>query len=663
MLRNLSLFIFALIFITCAGLQTGTQTDAGTVVQTYEKTWNAQLTQAQELFKQLESYEGPQTVESILVPYDELQIITFGGLTTANLQSNVHPDPAMRTSAEAAMQAFSNLLTDIGLSRPIYEAVAGVDVSGEPTDTRRFVELILQEYRRSGVDKDDATRARIRQLNEDLVGIGQEFGRNIRDDVRSITLTSVEELDGLPEDYIDSHQPGEDGTIIINTDYPEYYPFMTYAHSDARRKELYRARLQRATPQNLEVLDQLIAKRHELATLLGYATWADYITENKMVKTADAVQAFVDQLTEAGKPALERDYAILLERLQQIDPSATSIGIWQRYYLPELIQREKFNYDSQETRQYLAYDKVRDGLLSLTGQLFGVTYKRLDDPAWHPDVEVYELWSGSDLLGKFYLDMHSREGKYKHAAQFTVLPGVAGKQLPEAALVCNFPGGLSDPSGLMGHNQVQTFFHEFGHLLHEIFSSQHRWSGLAGIAEYDFVEVPSTIFEEWAWDLTTLQTFATNAQGEVIPEALVEKMRASRMFAQAIWTQRQVALSAISLDLYNRDPQGLNTTELIAEIQDKYNPYTYMDGTCIQCSFGHLDDYSAVYYTYMWSTVIAVDMFSEFEKAGLLNPEVSQRFRKAVLEPGSSKGGTEMVRDFLGRDYSFEAFEKWLSGE
>jgi len=371
----------------------------------------------------------------------------------------------------------------------------------------------------------------------------------------------------------------------------------------------------------------------------------------------------VDQLTEAARPALERDMTLLLERFKQIDPEATSIGIWQRYYLPELISRETYDYDSQETRPYFAYDKVRDGLLTLTSRMFGVTYTRLEETAWHPNVEVYQLWSGEDLLGKFYLDMHPREGKFKHGGLFTIAPGVTGKQLPEAAIVCNFPGGENDQPGFMGHNQVRTFFHEFGHLLQVLFSGHHRWISLSGIAEFDFVEVPSTIMEEWTWDLASLHTFATNADGEPIPEELVSRMQASRMFAHALWIQRQVALSAIALNFYNRDPQDVNTTTLLKEVQDRYNPYQYMDDTYLQCNFSHLSGYSALYYTYLWSMVIARDLFSEFEKGGLLNPEVALRFRESILEPGALKSGTELVRDFLGRDYSFDAFEMWLKGD
>ncbi|UCH63117.1 MAG: Zn-dependent oligopeptidase [Fidelibacterota bacterium] len=663
MLRHFALMALAMTVFYCAGPRTGDRTVDSQEVTTYQETWKAELAEAQDILEQLETLEGPGTVETVLEPLNDLLMIVITGVSSANLQANVHPDPAMRSAAEEAQQVFSNLNTDIGLSRPIYEAVAGLDVSGETADTRRFVELILRDYRRSGVDKDEETRERIRQLQEELVGISQEFGRNIREDVRSIQLAGTEDLDGLPQDYIDTHQPGEDGVITITTDYPEFYPYMTYAHSELRRKGLYQAFLQRAYPQNLDVLDRMMDRRYELANLLGYPTWADFVTEIQMIRTPQATQTFVDQLTEAARPALERDMALLLERLKQIDPQAASIGIWQRYYLPELISRETYDFDSQETRPYFAYDKVRDGLLTLTSRMFGVTYTRLEETAWHPSVEIYQLWSGDDLLGKFYLDMHPREGKFKHGGMFRIAPGVDARQLPQAAIVCNFPGGENDQPGFMGHNQVRTFFHEFGHLLQTLFSGHHRWISLSGIAEFDFVEVPSTIMEEWTWDLASLHTFATNADGEPIPEELVSRMQASRMFAYALWIQRQVALSAIALNFYNRDPLDVNTTTLLKEVQDRYNPYLYMDDTCLQCNFSHLSGYSALYYTYMWSMVIARDLFSEFEKGGLLNPEVAMRFRESVLEPGALKSGTELVRDFLGRDYSFKAFEVWLKGD
>jgi thimet oligopeptidase len=215
----------------------------------------------------------------------------------------------------------------------------------------------------------------------------------------------------------------------------------------------------------------------------------------------------------------------------------------------------------------------------------------------------------------------------------------------------------------MEHNDVETFFHEFGHLLHHVFGGHTRWAGLSGVSnEWDFVEAPSQMLEEWVWDPNVLSTFARHYENNTpIPAEMVKKMKAADEFGKGLWVRQQMFYAALSLNLHNRDPKSLDSTKLMAELQEKYTPFKYVDGTYMHESFGHLDGYSAIYYTYMWSLVIAKDLFSVFQKEGLMNPEPAKRYRTAVLEPGGSKPAAKLVEDFLGRPYSFKAYEEWLN--
>jgi thimet oligopeptidase len=597
----------------------------------------------------------------VLEPLNDLWLTVDRGLNTASLYRNVHPDSDLRNVADVCEQSFQKLITDIGLSRPLYDAVHAVDVAGEDEVTQRYVRHVLRDFRRAGVDKDEATRANVRRLREELVKIGQQFNKNIREDVRRIALDSVDELEGLPEDYISAHQLNADGKIVITTDYPDYIPFSTYARSDARRLELYKEFRRRGHPANEQILASLLQRRYELARLLGYDNWAEYITEDKMIKTATAARSFIEKVADVSKERSKRDYGELLAHLRTEQPDAERVGDWQKSYIEEQLLREKYSFDSQALRQYFPYDGVRDGVLGLTAELFDVEYVRVDVPVWHEDVEAYELRDGGEVIGTFYLDMHPRDGKYKHAAAFPIRTGVAGKQKPEAALICNFPGGDSS-RGLMEHDQVETFFHEFGHLLHHLFGGNHRWLGVSGFnTEWDFVEAPSQMLEEWAWNGAALNTFARNAEGEAIPEDLIAEMNRARDFGKGIQVRHQMFYAAVSLGYYDRDPTGIDTTAVLRELQARYSPFDYVDGTYFQLSFGHLDGYSAIYYTYMWSLVIAKDLLSVFEKNGLMNPDVAARYREHILEPGGSKDADAMVRDFLGRDYTFDAFAEWLN--
>ncbi|MBN8465810.1 Zn-dependent oligopeptidase [Corallococcus exiguus] len=600
--------------------------------------------------------------KDVLELFDESSAALDDAAARASVVRHTHPEVALREAAEAAEQTIENLANDIRMDRGVYDVLAAVSLANEDAATRKWMEKVLRDFRRAGVDRDEATRARVKALQEELVRIGQEFSRNISQDTRKVSLPPSA-LDGLPEDYVRAHAPGEDGQVRISTDYPDLVPFLTYARDGKAREELWRANRQRGYPANVNVLQSLVQKRHELATLLGYPHWAAYATEDKMVRTADAAGTFIRKIADASEERMKRDYAVLLERKRKDDPKADQVNPWDSGYLDDRVKAEQYAFDSQTVRPYFEYTRVKQGVLDLTARLFGVTYRLVKDvPVWHPDVEAYDVYEGTTLKGRFFLDMHPRADKYKHAAQFTLTSGKSGRRLPEGALICNFPKPGTEPA-LMQHGDVETFFHEFGHLLHHIFGGHTKWAGLSGVrTEWDFVEAPSQMLEEWARDVTCLQTFAKHYQtGEALPAELVERMLAADEFGKGLFVRQQMFYAALSLELYRRDPKNLDATALVRELQGQYIPFPYLEGTYFHLTFGHLDGYSSNYYTYMWSLVIAKDLFTVFQTKGLLNPEPAQDYRRAVLEPGGSDDAARLVHHFLGRDYDFRAYEAWLN--
>ncbi|HEY8941732.1 MAG TPA: M3 family metallopeptidase [Cellvibrio sp.] len=594
---------------------------------------------------------------NLLDDINRLDIILDKQMNLAGLYANVHPQPEIRAAAEQCEQNLVSLISEISLSRPLYNQIANIDLATLDQEDHRFVEHMLRDYKRSGVDKDDATRARIKSLNEEINLIGQQFDKNIRDGSRQLILDSSADLKGLPQDYIDAHKPDEQGKIILTTAYPDYFPFMQFAENDELRKKFYVLFRQQAYPENKQVLQQLLAKRYELARLLGYKNFSEYITEDKMIKSPANAQSFIDKVSQLANPRAETEYNELLKRLQKIDPSAKKVADWQKLYIEHLVKKEKYDVNSQEVRKYFHYDNVREGIFDLTETMFGVTIRPWNTLVWHESVNAYEVVEKGKVIGRFYLDMHPREGKYQHAAQFSIVSGLKDVQLPEAALICNFPNTL------MEHTDVETFLHEFGHLMHDLFAGvDQRWVYFSGTkTELDFVEAPSQMLEEWVWDATTLATFARNEKGEVIPPELVKKMVKARDFGKALWTKHQLFYAALSLGFYNQDPALLEIDKKMAEIQANYSPFGYVNDTYFYASFGHLNGYSSLYYTYMWSLVIAADMHSEFLKKGLRNSDLANHYRETVLAPGGKKDAAQLVEDFLGRPYSFEAFAKDLS--
>ena len=606
----------------------------------------------------LEGFEGIPTAENYLEPYNAVLVSATNMAYTAGTLAGVSPDEGVRKAADDCSQSLTSVFSDYSLSRPLYERVSQVELATADADTQRFVEKQLKAFHLSGVDKDDATRARIKALNEELTVVGQEFDNNIRDSVLYLELDSADQLAGLPQDYIDAHPPGEYGKIRISTQYPDLFPFMNYAKSDELRHQLSLLRNNLAYPQNQAVLEKLLALRFELAQLLGYENYAQWVTADKMVGSPQRVESFLEELKGYTTESQGREYAMLLARLRQDKPEASKVESWQAAYLEEKVKAEDYQVDSKEVREYFSYNHTRDGIFMLVQDLFNVQIKPWQTYTWDESVEAYELWDGDQLIGNFFLDMHPRSNKYQHAAQFPFRNGITGVQTPLAVLVCNFPSG----DGLMEHGDVETFLHEFGHLMHTMLSGGHRWADIAGIStEWDFVEAPSQMLEEWVWDYDTLSQFAKNATGESIPKALLDRMVAARDFSLGLDTRRQLSLAAMSMGLYNQDPQGLDIKAFTDRVTREYTLFEPLEDGHFHAAFGHLNGYSAIYYTYQWSLAIAADMFTRFKQEGLRNVETAGEYRDLVLGQGGAKPAAELVHDFLGRDISFKSYADRLS--
>jgi len=387
-----------------------------------------------------------------------------------------------------------------------------------------------------------------------------------------------------------------------------------------------------------------------------------------MVRSDKAVQEFIDRLAGLSASRTQGDYEALLALKRDDVAGAKDLEPWDFNFYIEKLKAKRYGFDSKEVRPYFEFRRVREGLFHLAELLFGVTIREAAHvPTWHESVEAYDVSDGDELLGRFYLDLFPREGKFTHAATFRMVYGLEGRQLPQIAMVCNFPDPATAAGpALMDHQDVVTFFHEFGHLLHGIFSGKAKWMKTSmDDMEWDFVEVPSETLEELANRPESLRTFARHhASGEEIPTGLVERLQVAQRAARGILTSRQLYLASMSLSYHMMEPAGMNTTAVAAEMHRKYNPLPWFEGTHPQCSFGHLNDYSAIYYTYLWSDVIAKDMADAVAAGGsVMDRAVARRFRKEVLEMGSRKPASDMVRAFLGRDYRYDAFRRWLEQE
>ncbi|GGD15781.1 M3 family metallopeptidase [Aquisalinus flavus] len=598
-----------------------------------------------------------------LAGFDELYLMTVSAFLEGYLLSETHPDADMRDAGAMCLQKTYNFYSGLSLSRPIYEQLSAIDLTDASEEQRYLVEKQLTQFRKGGVTLDEEGRAAVEALQNELNDLSLKHSQNIRDE-DAVVKALPDQLAGLPQDYIDNHPVGEDGAVTITMAYPDVSPVFTYAEDESLRREVSRVFANRAWPEQTEVFRAMLEKRYELAQLLGYDTYAHFDLDGRMIETPERAREFIDSLSAVARPASVKYHDRLLARLQQDEPEAEQVPGWSASYYGELVRQEDYALDSQEVRQYFAFDNVQEGMFTLIEDLFGVEITPWATETWHDSVNAYEMHdSDGTLIGKFYLDLHPREGKFSHAAMFPLRVGLTDRSVPVGTLVTNFPAG-DHSTGLMEHGQVETFLHEFGHLIHWLFSGNldYAMQNFSEI-ESDFTEAPSTMLEEWVWDYDNLKQFAVNAEGEVLPKELFDKMVAARLFGQGSGVMSQLAYSDISLSYYDQSPEGMDLDAVFSDTFATYSPFEQMEGTHNWASFGHLDGYGAAYYTYQWSTAIALDIFSAFEANGLRDPETAARYRTLVLAPGGKASANDLLEDFLGREFSVEAYEKRLMEE
>jgi thimet oligopeptidase len=592
---------------------------------------------------------------SLLAAYDDLYNLALtAAYTEPGIIKDTHPDAGIRKAAEECTQRAGAELVGVSMSRPVYERLLRVQKAGVAPELRHMLERQIDNYRRAGVDKDETTRTRIAELQDRIMADSMAFQGNIAEDRRTVAARQ-DELKGLPEDWLAAHPVGADGMVQIAMAYPDVVPVLRYADDADLRQRVMTLFSSRAYPANDEVLKRIIADRAELARLLGYDSFAAFDLGNKMARSPARVQAFMDEIAGVARPIGEAEAARMLARLRKDDRDLAQLGSWSHAYASRLIRKEDYDVDPALVREYFAFDKVQAGILELTEHLFGVEIRPWSTEVWHEDVDAFEMVENGQVIGRFFLDMHPRDGKFTHAQMAPLRVGIAGRVWPVAVLETNFP------KGLMEHGDVVTYLHEFGHLLHWIFSGRQPYAAQNAMElENDVVEAPSQLLEEWVWDYDTLKQFATNGAGEPIPAELVAKMNAGRRFGEAFGTMTQLGYAAVALDFYSGLPENRNLTDAYEASYGRYALTPDPEGAHNHASFGHLTGYGASYYTYSWSKALASDLLGEFRRNGMRDQATARRYRDLILVPGGSASMNTLVRNLLGRDWSVDAYRAEL---
>jgi thimet oligopeptidase len=614
------------------------------------------------------------TYETTLAKLDKARYYIAYALYPLELLYETHPDEAIRKGAYSADEKLKEYLYALDIQENVYkkiQAFAETEEAKKLTNARKtYLEELLLKYQQSGMSLPEETRNEVKKLKQKIDQLGNSFRSNIASLTQDFIL-SPKDTAGINQELLVS-KLDKDGNYRFDMSYPSYDAVMKYAHSDAVKKGYMLLFKNRGMPGNVLLLDSILYFRGQLANQLGYDTYADYAVATRMAKSPENVWDFVNEIKDKVKIKAEQDYTLLLETKSKLKgTAASSIEEWELSYISRVLKKEQFELDEEKISEYFELNAVIEGVFQITQKLLGLRYEKIENPnVWHKDVSMYHCYDDltGKLIGRFYLDLFPRENKYSHAACFPMNNGLllanGDVEIAEASLVCNFTQPTEGKPSLLRVGEVETFFHEFGHLVHCMIAKS-EVAGLSGIetVKLDFVEAPSQIYENWAYLKETLSVFAKHYKtGEIIPDNLIEKIIEVKNVNSGLDAQRQVFYGTYDMMLHHKYVPfaGETTTDVAKKLYDDLLIFNFMEGTNFEASFGHLVGYAAGYYGYMWSKVFAQDMWSVFEEKGPMNQELGLKYRNIILAPGGSKDQYEMVVEFLGRKPNSDALLKEL---
>lgn len=588
---------------------------------------------------------------------DELNLVTF--------LKYVGSDQKLRQAADKCETAVSQMFVELFVREDLYRAIKTAEKKNQKlsAEDQHLLEEYLLNFKRNGLELPADQRKKFVEKKKRLVEIEAEFSKNLVEEDEFVAFTE-KEIEGVPDSFKGRLKKLSDGRYKVTLAYPDYFPFMDNAKSAESRKKLEFKFFNRGGKRNKKLLEEALRLRHETAKMLGYPNHAYYVLEKRMAKDPKAVDKFLRGLTEKLLPKGTENLAELLEAKREDlgDPKIKEVHSYDFRYYDNYLKKTKYHVDSQAVKEYFPIEKVLDGMFEIYQGLLNVRFEKVKNgPVWNQDAELYRVLSGKNTIAYFYMDLFPRDGKYGHAAAFTLVSGHLKEdgryQTPISAIVANFSAPTKDQPSLLEHNEVETLFHEFGHIMHQVLTTA-KYATFSGTSvKRDFVEAPSQMLENWVWHKEALQKLSGHYKNKNkrLPDEMIDKLLDAKMLDIGLKYLRQLVFASLDME-YHANPDS-DTTAIYHRLAKDIGLLPIQNDTLPQASFGHLlGGYDAGYYGYLWSEVYAQDLFTRFEKEGLLNKKTGAAYRKWILEPGGEREPGVLIRGFLGREPNDEAF-------
>ncbi len=629
----------------------------------------AAQTRAEERLQAVAAVSEP-AFHNTFVPFSDILSDLQDETSVPSFLAQVAADKAVREQALACDTAISKYAVDVFSREDLYKILKAAANRGEllSGEDARLMEKTLLDFRRSGLALPQIQREQLKGLRKRIVELSNEFSQRISES-KDFAVFPEAQMKGVPPD-MKKRTAQPDGSYKVTLDYPDYFPFMENAQDPEARRILETKFDSRGGQENKKRLADILRFRDEAAKLLGYKDHAEFVLDEQMAQDPQTVDKFLSSLREKlvvkAKPELKA--FVELKKKEEGPRSDGVIHAWDwRYYRNQLL-KTRYGVDEEKIKEYFPTDLVVGEMLKIYQEVLGLRFTDVTatQPAsWDPSVKIFEVEDGRTgvYIGRFFMDLYPREGKFKHAGAF---PLIEGRELPDgsyqkpvAAIVANFDKPAPERASLLPHAEVETLFHEFGHVMHQLLTraKYQRFSGTS--VARDFVEMPSQMFQNWVWKDEVLGRVSGFAQdrSKKIPREMIQKLIAAKNAASGLEYLRQDFFAAYDMALHTSS-SAMDTTALYARLMKDITLIPMTDGTVPESSFGHLMGYDAGYYGYLWSEVYACDAFSRFEKEGLLSPQVGRELRKEILEKGSARDEARSLRAFLGREPNPEAFLK-----